>query len=1164
MNKIKSIQNGFLLFMKISLIQAFILTMTASLAAATNLSGQHILERKVSLDVEDKEIKIVLREISKQTSARFTYRPEVIHPTNTVSLSVKNVPLGDVLHALFGPEIVYKVVGREIVFVVNKDQHDSVTESSPLSNLQELEGALQITGQVIDDTGSPLTGVNVLIKGTLIGTSTDRDGHYTINVGDESAVLVFSFIGFKTLEQTIGARTVIDVTLESDIKSLEEIVVMGYGSQKKAAVSGSVVTLQGEDIVESGVTNLTGTLAGKTPGVIAVQSTGLVGQDNTKLYIRGKGTLGNTDALIVIDGITDRGDFARLNPEDIESISVLKDASAAIYGTRAANGVILVTTKRGSGKRTPKFNVTTSFTAAAPTVRMKAIDSWKWARYEKDQLDNTSVVLTPQFNEQQIEWLKDGSKPDEYPNTDWFDETIKDYTAASNTSISAQGGNDVISYFISSQYLSQEQIYKGDFPFKQIQVRGNFDLKLSEKLSLGLDLMNRREDGKYNKFDYYNGSGGYTGGESDQEWQAAAAGGNGFIGTSPWLVGRLSNGQLGKGAQPLGGSNPIGLLDPANGFNRIINDVLNTKITLNYDITEDLTFTAYGAFDKTNLSTKKFQGVFKEYLYNSTTDEFVAVPDGSKPNLKQRKTNTSNDLFNFKLTYLKSFGQHDIDAFVAYEQSKVRMDYIEVFRGDFGGNALAEIFAGSPSNQVTDGRSSAFGRQNYFGRVNYGFKETYLATFSLRKDGSNNFAEDHRFGTFPAVSAGWVISNEPFLKGVKAVDFLKFRASWGQMGNDNIEPFQYLSTYEFTDYSAWCCGVQVGYDFGDGEGEQPGFFESTVANPGVTWETAATTNFGIEGRLLNNTISIDVDVFSSHREGILIQRSASFPDYTGIVLPDENLGEVNNKGFEIQLGYQNQLSSDFSFFINGNISKATNEVVFLDEPAGVLPWQKWEGKPIDSFYGYQSNDLYRTEEQLTEDGWTLSEGNIPGTYVVWNKWFNQGAIRLVDQNDDGDITDADRVRTNKSLIPTTQYGINVGFTFKNFDISALIQGQAGGYYSSNSFVINHDIFDDSWSPENPDAKYPIATPPYGIGALTYSSDFWLVKSDYMRLKNVNVNYRIPKRLSEKLKIDGANVFLRGNNLAILKAEEDNIDPETASTTGNFLMKSVQLGINFNF
>jgi len=552
--------------------------------------------------------------------------------------------------------------------------------------------AQNVKGNVTGDDGLPIRGITVLVAETNKGTITDLYGNYSIEVSSGST-LVFSYLGYLTKKVIVGSDTTIDVVMSEDVFSLSEVVVLGYGTQKKAAVSGSVVTLSNENIVSRGVQNLTHALAGSIAGVSTQQPIGLIGQDDAKIYIRGKGTLGNTDALIVIDGIPDRGSFSRLNADDVESITVLKDASAAIYGARAANGVVLITTKRGKFNKETKFNLNTSYTINSPTVRTKGLDSWKWAQYQKDQIDNLSLGWATIFNDEQIGLLKDGSRPDEYANTDWFKETIAKSKPSSNISLNVEGGSENISYFISGQYSKQEQMFYGDFPFEQYQFRSNIDIKLTNKLSMGFDVLNRRDDGQYTKSDAFDGVGYGT----EEVWGQLYGGAGGYTQGWPWLVGRLSNGQLGKGAQPSGGTNPIGILQ--NGSNRIINDVLNTKLSFVYNISEDLKITAYGAFDKSNRSQKKFTAIFDEYLYNNTTGEFIKSIDGNKPLLTQKKQNNSNNLINIKL---------------------------EISLGDEKSMRLAEVFSTREEAKDSDDKATHWWRLKYLEKL-----KDYIPDFAL-------------------------------------------------------------------------------------------------------------------------------------------------------------------------------------------------------------------------------------------------------------------------------------------------------------------------------------------------------------------------------------------------------------------------------------------------
>jgi TonB-dependent starch-binding outer membrane protein SusC len=1080
---------------------------------------------KLTIKLEDVKISDALKVIENESEFFFLYSPNLIDVDRKVTVDAENESIKDILKGVFDEKVKFAVYDRQVI----------LTPIDLSVELSESEQQKHITGTVTDNSGVPLAGVNVVVTGTTQGSLTDAAGKYSIEVSPGAKSLSFSFVGMVLQEINIGSSTQIDVTMAESSVGLEEVVVIGYGTQKKAAVSGSIVSVAPTKLEQSGVSNLSAAIAGITPGIIVRQTQGQVGKDDAEIYIRGKGTLGSTGALIVIDGIPDRGSFSRLNPDDIESFTVLKDASAAIYGARSANGVILITTKRGKNGK-PKFNANVSTTVSQPTVLLQAVDSWKWAEFEKEQIDNMGQGWVPNFNDQQIQYMKDQSKPYEYANTNWGKITQKTWTPATNSSFSVSGGSDKLNYFLSSQYLKQNSLFKGDWPYEQFQARANFDAKLSKKLSMGLDFYNRRENRKYSKFETINDVN--NGGNS---WASN------FVSTWPWLIGRFPNGYLGKGAQPSGGSNPLGVLDPANGTNTEKLNLLNTKLSFKWDIATGLSLSAYGAFDTNNDSRKNFIGIFDEYLYNSATNTYSKAADATKGELRQEKWNYSTNTFNIKLDYKKSFGSNNIDAFVSYEQSKRRSDMMSSARKDFAGNGLQELFAGGSTTMINDGRSTAEGRINYFGRVNYDYAGKYLATFSLRHDGSQNFPSDKRFGTFPGISLGWRLSEESFLKDNEVVNNLKLRGSWGKLGNDNINPFQYLGAYEFGVQGDW--GAVSGYDYGNGE--QPGFFESVVANPNVTWETATTTNFGLEGVLFNNSLSFDFDYFTSKRTGILIQRSASVPDYTGLVLPDENLGKVNNKGFEIQVSYHKDLTKDLSFVIGANMSNAKNEVVYFDEPASILPYQKYEGSSIDSYLMYQAIGIYQTQAEI--------DASAHGANI------GPGSLQLLDANSDGKITADDRVRLNKNSIPTTQYGINLGVTFKNWELAGLITGQAGGYRMMNSYTIG-PWFDNRWQKEG-DNIYPRAETTYGQGSYNYNSSFFLESTDFSRLKNLSLTYHLPVSLSKKLNIENASIYIRGNNIAIitqkLKLNDLYSDPETAWSNGT-PMRSWQIGVDFNF
>ncbi|MGN6618611.1 MAG: SusC/RagA family TonB-linked outer membrane protein, partial [Ilyomonas sp.] len=805
-----------------------------------------------------------------------------------------------------------------------------------------------------------------------------------------------------------------------------------------------------------------------------------------------------------------------------ESFSVLKDASAAIYGARAANGVILITTKRGvAGK--PVITASANVSVSQPTEKLNILDSW-----EEATLQNESKLPgeTPQWTEEQIQWLRDQTKPLQYPNTDWPGILLKNWTMAQNHTLSIRGGSENIKYFVSGQYLHQDGVFKGTgYPYDQVSLRTNLDAKLTNSLSIGLDILNRRENRNFS-------------GQADP-WSYVNRGGR-------YLVAYFPDGRVGKGWQP-GELNTAESVSSNGGFTKSFDNILNSKITLTWKMpVKGLEFLMYGSINSKSDNYSSFQNIWDEWLYDYETDTYTKAVDATKRKLSQSKALYETKLLHTQLSYQRKFGDHNLDAFVAYEQSQDKMSYLYAFREGLPSAALPELFTGESEGQNNKGYSGASGRINYFGRVNYDYKGKYLATFTLRRDGSQNFPPEKRFGTFPGVSVGWRLSEEPFFKKINAITNLKLRGSWGQMGNDAVPAFQYLTTYQFTDYTAYGWGVLAGYDYGNGT--LPGIFESGVANPNITWETATSTNIGLEGNLFGNMLRFEFDYFYSRRKNILIARHASVPEYTGLSLPDENLGKVNNRGFEISLTHRNSINKDFSYSVNANISYAHNEVEFYDEPASVTNYQKYEGRPIDSWLLYEAVKLYENKEEIGSSVHGDDDVTAPGD--VWVK----------DLNEDGVINSLDMKRIEYGRIPEILYGINLGISYKNFDLSILLQGQAHAYVSLYSPMgANKIYFENRWG--NGESIYPrINGASYSTGGFGSNSTFWLRKANFLRLKNVSLSYDIPKRFINKAKISDLQLYLRGNNLFLIF---DNIEGSWKDPEGNGgypIQRTCELGL----
>lgn len=1019
--------------------------------------------------------------------------------------------------------------------------------SSNLSVQVVQQNGTTIKGVVVDEQGEPIIGASVVEQGSSNGTVTNLDGNYVLQLKKGGKVpVVISYIGYKSVTTAKGGK----IILQADNKLLDELVVVGYGTQKKATLTGSVSQISGDDLQKVAATNVANTLAGKTAGIIANNRSGEPGADEASILIRGKGTLGDTSPLIVVDGVAGRS-FSRLNPEDIESISVLKDASAAIYGARAANGVILVTTKRGSSGRT-RVQYNGSLTFTQPTRIPKMLNSYQYATYVNEyDADDRHGQAGLTYSPEALEHYRTGDDPVNYPNTDWWGEVAKDWTTKTEHSLSISGGSDKVNYYLSTQYMNQNAIYKNsDHGYKQYQFASNLDAKLNKRVKLSLDLNFRQEErkrGVYSTpylFSYLMST---------------------FPGSAPYFP----NGLPRTGYDGLT-NNAAVMVSSAPGSNNSKNLIFNAKPKLHVDldlITKGLYVEGYAGLDYTQRNGKQINQPYDLYEYDNAKQEYNnRRNDTSKISLNDWSSNYYTSTLNGRLGYNRTFAEkHKVGAFVAYEQSKYKYHTINAYRTNFLSNKLMDIFAGSdvPADKDNGGYSDLTTRMNYFGRINYSYMDKYLFEATVRVDGSMNFAPGHRWGTFPSFSAGWVISDEPFFKPLKnVVDFLKIRGSWGQMGNDNISKYQYLSTYQFT---------QTGAYFGAGEkgSINKGFYLTRTANPLVTWETANTLNLGISSTFLNNKFSLDIDWFQSRRRDILIRRNASIPSYSGLVLPDENLGKVNNSGIELVATYRDR-KGDFEWSVTGNFTYAENKVKYMDEAASTPDWQRTTNHPIDGLILYHALGIYQTQEQV--DNTPHLDNAKPGDLIYQ------------DTNGDGKITWDDAVRINKSATPKILYGLTLNGSWKGIDLNVFFQGQAEAVQLVQPTMnMITDFYEGRWRADNTPEENMKARWPKAFIKQTYgdtwngaASDWWLRNAAFLRLKSIELGYTIPKSITQKIGIEKFRVYINGNNLFTIDKMKV-CDPEIGSSynddgylinsngiLGYPLQRMVTIGTNVTF
>ncbi|WP_339866826.1 TonB-dependent receptor [uncultured Algoriphagus sp.] len=1042
--------------------------------------------------------------------------------------------------------------------------------SSAFAQTQEVSGVI-ISGE----DNLPLPGASVLVKGTTNGTVTDMDGKFTLNVSGPTDVLVISFIGFTPMEVEVGSKTVFDLTLLPDTKSLEEVIVVGYGEQKKETITGSVATVKGKELTKSPAMNLSNSIAGRMAGVVAVTRGGEPGYDGAGIRIRGSNTLGNNDALIVIDGIPARaGGLDRLNPNDIESISVLKDASAAIYGSRAANGVILVTTKRG-GTGAPELTFQVNQGWAQPALlpqlanaaeyanalnelNIYELPTEEWAAANEAYKQNGEYtrpggqVRSAPYTPEEIELYRNGSDPWNYPDTDWYGETLKNWSPQSRYNLQLVGGSENVKYLTSLGYQNQDGYYKNSATgYKQYDFRINLDANVNKYIKVGLGIMAREEY----RFFPTRGAGAI--------FRMQMRG-------KPNQPAYWPNGKPGPDIE--NGENPVVITTDQTGYNRDKRDYIQTTGNLEIKIpgVEGLKFTGTAAIDKYIRYTKNWQIPWTLYEKGNgfeadgVTPVLVPSKRGpAEPNLSEYTSQQLNVLLGGVLNYDKTFNDiHTINVVAGVNRETIDGNDFGAYRRFFISTAIDQLFAGGDLQKDNWSGAETFNRArlNYFGRVAYNYKEKYLAEFLWRYDGSYIFPEDTRFGFFPGIMLGWVVSEENFWKNSlgKSFDFFKIRGSWGQLGNDQIGEYQYLSTYGFSSYII-------------GESQTKTLYETRIPNKAITWEIANNSNIGFEGQFLQGKIFFEFDMFYNKRTNILWQRNASVPQTTGLSLPAENIGEVENKGFDLNVGIRGG-KGEFQWSASVNGGYAKNSILFWDESPGAPAWQMSTGRPMNTGLVYQYDGVFPDQQSI--DAETIDYSSITNTLRPGDMKYKDIGGRDENGNlvmvPDGKITPDDRVRLDANTVPTFQGGINLAANWKGFDLSILLQGAAGArqYISAGESgnIGNYlsDIYDSRWTIDNPNSTDPrIAN--RNDQYWSSGNDYWFRSNDYLRLKNVEIGYNIPAHLTEKIGIKNARFYVNGLNL-ITWSKTKVYDPESDAATGQYYPQArvINTGLSVSF
>ncbi len=989
-----------------------------------------------------------------------------------------------------------------------------------------------VKGTVSDVAGEPLIGVNVVVKGTTTGTITDVDGNYSLEVPGNNAVLLFSYIGYSSVEVAVGEQTVINQTLSEDTRVIDELIVVGYGVQKKVTVTGSVASVSGSELKASPTTNLSNGMLGRLPGVIGFTREGEPGSGGTTIRIRGTNSLGSKDPLVVIDGVADRsGGFNRLNPNEIENISVLKDAAASIYGSRAANGVILITTKRGKEGK-PVVTLEGSYGFSQPIRLPKMANAFEYATMLNEINPGT-------YTEEELQKFKDGSDPWGYPDTNWYD-AIKSFSPIYRTDVGVSGGSEKMKYFVNLSANGEDGIYKRSANrYDQYGIRLNLDIRTS----------------KYVNFTYGN--------ESRMEYRQYPAKSAGSIFSAlrrgkPIYNAVWPTGEPGPDIEY--GDNPFVTATDAAGFDRQKTYYIQNNLGVNIDIPwiEGLKLQANAAFDKRFWNRKLFQKPVILYSWDGITRDSSGLSPAkrwiSDPRLTRANEDQTDWLLNSIASYEKTFGQHSLGIMAGIEAQSKGMDQFEAFRRYYISDHVTELNAGSTVDMSNNGYSWKENRLNYFGRVNYNYLERYLLEFVWRYDGSYRFPKTKRYGFFPGVSAAWRVSEENWWKNnIAFIDYFKLRASLAQTGNDALldangeydRSIQHLNTFSTNAASMIFGGNQA-----------MGIYPSRTPNPAITWERGTTYNIGLDFKFFNNRLTWETDLFYHLRTDMLISRNASLSEITGFTLPRENLGRMQNKGIESMIGWTDNIGSDFQYSLSLNTTYTRNKILFWDETPGIPDYQKSTGMPVYSELYYVAEGIFHTQEEVDANPhWS---GAIPGD------------IRFKDVNEDGKINAEDRVRREKTPEPWFVGGFNIALKYKNWDLMALFQSALGAeiYVQTWSGTVGNflkDYYDKRWTPENPYAEGPRTYERENQYWISNRNTYFLRSGDYIRLKNLEIGYTISTDRLKKSGIQQIRLYTNGSNIFTLdKLKVYDPEANSASLTSYPQRRYFNFGISATF
>jgi TonB-linked SusC/RagA family outer membrane protein len=1112
--------------LKTKMRYTFLLFFVFMFTALANSFGQ----TEISLDIKNEKIVKVLDEIEAKTDFKFIYRLDIYDFDKKVTIKVEKERIKNVLDQLFENQIDYNILDKKVLLKLKDRDEITPTISEDSDEIDIVQKS--INGTVLDEEGNPLPGATIIEVGTQNGTTTDFDGNFELTLENTQGSIEVSFIGYQNQTIAIGNQDQISVTLLTGASNLDEIVVTGYSSIIKRNLTGAISTINTEDLQLSTSTNLTKGLQGSVTGLVVRQGSPQPGYDDNPIYVRGTGTFNDSEALIVIDGVPDRqGGLSRLNPEEIESISVIKDATAAVYGSRSANGVIVVTTKKGkSGK--VDVNYSSVFSFDQPAFLPKGLNSLEWVTWFNEAYNYIGGSPDPIYSDAGLAAYQNGTADGYiYPNGQSLFDLAFDpsyWAPRSKHNISFSGGTEKTTYFLSASLTDQNSSIKDDISkFKQANIRMNIEQKLTNFLTLSSNLLVRKEDNSL-----------WPGGDP-QFWSTPQNTPNAL---GRFLINVFQRGPLAQVYWPNGSKTTTGAYyDQIKGEGGLVN-TSNLYLQSNFDATitipsiEGLKFKASAALDNGyTYMKKKTKPIDVFNLSSGGTDASALVPAtlGRDINLAQYSTIGLNKLYQGILSYDTKINDHEINSLVGMSREESNLQDFWTYRRNLISYDTDVLSQGEVGTEENNGGEIATARMNYFANINYSYKDKYFVQLLSRYDGSYLFPKSTRYGFFPGVSVGWVLSDENFMSR-SPFEFLKLRASYGELGNDNVLANQFSTSFG--------SGVYV---LGDGSNvyTTQTLNELRIGNPNITWEVAQNIDIGVEGSLFNNKLSFEIDYYKSDRNNILTQPYGSIADITGIVPPFQNLGQTTNQGWEYTLGYKTSVG-ELDINTTAFVSTNDNTLIFADEPEGLDPAVSKEGKRIGAWRYWDVIGVFQNQAEI--DSYPVDHSGV-GVGST-----RPGDLIIEDLNGDGVINTYDYKFTDGSVIPKIVSSFNLQMNYRNLDFTARLYGTFGGFidqvHGAGAFLSKY-VYDNRWTQAGDQSEFGRA-----IHTGNPYKGLMIAKTDHIKLQYIELGYNLDSDTLNKAfgitYIDNLRLFINGNDI-FYKIFDDKLWSHPESFSGDF-------------